>query len=63
MITRGFRYWFESCGDEELELLLVQCFDRSMRDEKEIDNDRIDHVAKRESQLSAETYAESDATT
>lgn len=57
VISRGFRYWFESCGDEALELLLVQCFDRAMASEKEVDDDRIDHVAKKELQLGGDTYA------
>ncbi len=33
---RNTQYWFESCGDEELELLQVVAFDRDVR------NDRVD---------------------
>jgi mannose-6-phosphate isomerase-like protein (cupin superfamily) len=61
IISRGFRYWFESCGDEALELLLVQCFDRAMTKEKQIDDDRIDHVAKKASQTSGDTYVHSNS--
>ena len=58
VIARGFRYWFESCGDEALELLLVQCFDRALKTQEEVDDDRVDHVAKKKSQLDPTTYAE-----
>ncbi|MEK9647393.1 MAG: hypothetical protein VW547_17790 [Alphaproteobacteria bacterium] len=33
---RNAQYWFESCGDEELELLQVVAFDRDVK------NDRVD---------------------
>jgi mannose-6-phosphate isomerase-like protein (cupin superfamily) len=58
VITRGYRYWFESCGDEALELLLVQCFDRPMKEQKEVDDDRVDHIQKKASQLDPATYGE-----
>ncbi len=61
VISRGFRYWFESCGDEALQLLLVQCFDRPMKEQKEVDDDRVDHIAKKQSQLNPDTYAETEA--
>lgn len=58
VIARGFKYWFESCGDEALELLLVQCFDRVLKTQEEVDDDRVDHVAKMPSQLDPTMYAE-----
>jgi mannose-6-phosphate isomerase-like protein (cupin superfamily) len=63
VITRGYRYWFESCGDETLELLLVQCFDRTLKSQEEVDDDRIDHVVKKASQLDPELYAETGMST
>lgn len=36
VMPRNAQYWFESCGDEELELLQVVAFDRDVR------NDRVD---------------------
>jgi mannose-6-phosphate isomerase-like protein (cupin superfamily) len=61
LITRGFKYWFESIGDEALQLLLVHAFDRAMTSSKEIDSDRVDHNPKRASHLDG-TYVEVDAT-
>lgn len=60
LITRGFKYWFESTGDEALQILLVHAFDRSMNADQ-IDNDRVDHEAKRSSHVDG-TYVEVDAT-
>jgi mannose-6-phosphate isomerase-like protein (cupin superfamily) len=34
VMPRNAQYWFESCGDEELELLQVVAFDRSVRNER-----------------------------
>ena len=31
---RGTQYWFESCGDEDLELLQVVAFDRDVKNER-----------------------------
>ena len=31
---RGAQYWFESCGDEELELLQVVAFDRDVKNKR-----------------------------
>lgn len=36
VMPRNAQYWFESCGDEDLELLQVVAFDRDVR------NDRVD---------------------
>jgi mannose-6-phosphate isomerase-like protein (cupin superfamily) len=63
VISRGLRYWFESCGEETLELLLVQCFDRSMGTQEEVDDDRVDHIAKKASQLDPTLYAETGMST
>ena len=34
VMPRNSEYWFESCGDEELELLQVVAFDRSVKNER-----------------------------
>jgi mannose-6-phosphate isomerase-like protein (cupin superfamily) len=34
VMPRNSQYWFESCGEEELELLQVVAFDRSVRNER-----------------------------
>lgn len=34
VMPRGAQYWFESCGDEELELLQVVAFDRDVKNER-----------------------------
>jgi mannose-6-phosphate isomerase-like protein (cupin superfamily) len=39
LIPRGFKYWFESVGDEELELLQVEAFDVPMKDDKTLFKD------------------------
>jgi mannose-6-phosphate isomerase-like protein (cupin superfamily) len=61
LITRGYPYWFESVGEEALELLLVDAFDRSMSDPKTVDADRVDHQSRKAVQLSG-THVEEDAT-
>ena len=33
-MPRNAQYWFESCGDEELELLQVVAFDRDVKNER-----------------------------
>lgn len=43
MVPRGFKYWFESVGDEELELLQVEASDIAMGTERLL-NDRTDHT-------------------
>jgi mannose-6-phosphate isomerase-like protein (cupin superfamily) len=42
LIPRGFPYWFESAGQQDLELLQVEAFDISIRSEAEERADRID---------------------
>ena len=37
---RNAEYWFESCGDEDLELLQVVAFDRDVKNERIDVNDR-----------------------
>ena len=34
VMPRNAQYWFESCGDEELELLQVVAFDREVKNER-----------------------------
>ncbi len=34
VMPRNAQYWFESCGDDELELLQVVAFDRDVRNER-----------------------------
>ncbi len=34
VMPRGAQYWFESCGDEDLELLQVVAFDRDVKNER-----------------------------
>jgi mannose-6-phosphate isomerase-like protein (cupin superfamily) len=46
LIPRGFSYWFESAGDEPLELLQVEAFDRALSAD-EVMADRIDHAPQR----------------
>lgn len=40
VMPRDSQYWFESCGDEELELLQVVAFDRDVKNERVDVNDR-----------------------
>src|SRR5262249_13797414 len=42
LISRGYPYWFESTGDEMLELLLVHAFDRAMGNVRDQEADRVD---------------------
>jgi len=44
LVERGFPYWFESIGEEPLELLQVEASSRPMKTPAEIKNDRIDHT-------------------
>lgn len=43
LVPRGFKYWFESAGDEDLEILQVEAFDIALPDDKAVSNDRINH--------------------
>jgi mannose-6-phosphate isomerase-like protein (cupin superfamily) len=40
VMPRGAEYWFESCGDVDLELLQVVAFDRDVKNERVDVNDR-----------------------
>jgi mannose-6-phosphate isomerase-like protein (cupin superfamily) len=40
MMPRGSEYWFESCGNVDLELLQVVAFDRTVRNERMDVNER-----------------------
>jgi len=44
LVERGFPYWFESVGEEPLELLQVEASNRPMKTPAEIKDDRIDHT-------------------
>ena len=44
LVERGFPYWFESVGEEPLELLQVEASNRPMKTPAEIKNDRVDHT-------------------
>ena len=43
LIPRGFRYWFESCGSMELELLHVIALDQPQADERQVVKDRVNY--------------------
>lgn len=43
LIPRGTRYWFESCGDTELELLHVIALDEPQTDERKLVKDRTNY--------------------
>jgi mannose-6-phosphate isomerase-like protein (cupin superfamily) len=47
LIPRGFRYWFESAGDEVLELLQVESADVSMGGENDKFSDITHHTSER----------------
>ena len=40
VMPRNAKYWFESCGDEDLELLQVVAFDRDVKNERVDLNER-----------------------
>jgi mannose-6-phosphate isomerase-like protein (cupin superfamily) len=44
LIPRGYKYWFEAMGDEELQILQVEASDIPIPTMKEMAADRIDHV-------------------
>ena len=44
LVEHGFPYWFESIGEEPLELLQVEASSRPMKTPAEIKDDRIDHT-------------------
>lgn len=39
LVPRGVKYWFESVGDEDLELLQVEAFDVPLKDDSELFKD------------------------
>lgn len=42
-MPRGAQYWFESCGDVDLELLQVVAFDRDVKNERvDVDAQKFD---------------------
>ena len=43
VMPRNSQYWFESCGDEDLELLQVVAFDRDVKNERvDVDDRKFD---------------------
>ncbi len=49
LIPRNFAYWFESAGEEDLELLQVEAFDVALPDMAAIRADRVNHTPLKES--------------
>lgn len=45
LIPRGVRYWFESAGDEPLEILQLECSDIPFKTKAELIADRVDHAS------------------
>ena len=43
LIPRGVKYWFESVGDEPLEILQLECSDKAMRTQAELMSDIINY--------------------
>lgn len=66
LIPRGVKYWFESAGDEPLEILQLECSDVPFKTKAELIADRVDHAApaaRKESQhVEAGTIAARDNT-
>jgi len=44
-VPRGQKYWFESVGEETLELLQVECSDVAMKTHAELMADRVDFTS------------------
>ena len=44
MVPRGFKYWFESVGEEPLELLQVEAFDVPLKSRQELFADRVEYT-------------------
>ncbi len=45
LVPRGFPYWFESCGDEELEVLQFEASDVELG---QPNTDRVDHAPRKD---------------
>ena len=46
LLPRGVKYWFESAGDEPLELLQVEAFDIPLKTRQELFADRVEYTPK-----------------
>ena len=46
LVPRGARYWFESSGEEPLEILQVECSDIAFGSEEELAKDRTDYTTR-----------------
>jgi mannose-6-phosphate isomerase-like protein (cupin superfamily) len=44
LVPRGFPYWFESAGNEDLEILQVEAFDIAIKEDRELMRDRTNHA-------------------
>ena len=47
LVPRGVKYWFESVGDEPLELVQVECSDVAMKTQDQLMSDRTDFTPPR----------------
>lgn len=47
LIPRGFKYWFESVGEEILELLQFEAFAKSLDEKADNSGERVNHSALR----------------
>ena len=54
-IPPGFPYWFESVGDETLEILQVESIDKTVKN-----NRRVDHTPQKRATLEMKTVKSSD---
>lgn len=52
LIPRGFKYWFESSGDVDLQILQLEASARRLGDD--LDADRVDHAPRRRAASSLE---------
>lgn len=43
LIPRGFKYWFESAGEEALELLQFEAFAKSLDEKADNSGERVNH--------------------
>ena len=54
LIPRNFKYWFESSGDTDLEILQVEAFDMAINDDQTLLRDRISYAPMTQGQLPGE---------
>jgi mannose-6-phosphate isomerase-like protein (cupin superfamily) len=61
LVPRNFKSWFESSGEEDLELLQVEAFDIPLPDDQSLLRDRINHSELKPSFADMEIIEGSDA--